>query len=92
MPFGDYDPRDCENPECKRSFKPRTPWQRHCSENCNNHCTYMRVVLPKRMRQYEKRLEKTTGHADKAAEAARLKTRLAGCRAKMGVFLAGTKG
>lgn len=87
MPFGEYDPKGCENPECGRRFKPRTPWQRHCSVNCNNRCTYMTTVLPKRIRQYERRLAKMSGQPNRASAASHLKTRLDGCRSKMGAFL-----
>lgn len=57
MPFGKYDKIECQNPECGKKFAPETPWQRHCCEECRNHCTYFRVTLPKRIAKYERQLE-----------------------------------
>ena len=58
MPFGDYDKESCKNPECRKMFKPVTPWQVCCCKACNNHCVYLRTVLKKRLKMAEARFEK----------------------------------
>lgn len=56
MPFGDYKEKNCGNPECAELFKPVTPWQDHCCDECRYHCKYLRTVIPRRLRQAEARL------------------------------------
>lgn len=92
MPFGPLEPRNCENPECGKRFVPHTPWQRHCEEKCKMRCVYLRVVLPKRIKKYEKRLEVLTRNPKKAGYARRLTASLAACRLKMGSFKAALAG
>jgi len=49
MPFGEYKSIRCDNPDCKKWFRPVTSWQRHCSKRCSNHAVYLRTVLLKRL-------------------------------------------
>lgn len=88
MPFGEYEARNCENPDCGKRFTPGVPWQRHCQESCRNHCVYLRVVLPKRIQRYEKRLLAMSGSSlgmsgRKAGKANRLKLALESCRKQL---------
>lgn len=83
MPFGEYEPRNCENPDCGKRFTPTVPWQRHCQESCRNHCVYLRIVLPKRIRKYEKRLASLSGPARLSGRTNRLKIALEGCRSRL---------
>jgi hypothetical protein len=49
MSFGDYKQIRCDNPDCKKLFKPVTSWQTHCTRKCANHAVYLRTVLLKRL-------------------------------------------
>jgi hypothetical protein len=51
MPFGEYKSIRCDNPDCKKLFKPVTSWQTHCTRKCANHAVYLRTVLLKRLEQ-----------------------------------------
>ena len=92
MPFGKYDPIVCENPECEKKFVPETPWQRHCCQDCRNHCTYIRVTLPKRILQYEKLITSLSGNPGKHKRVTRLRGKVTGYRSQVKVFMAGLKG
>lgn len=89
MPSETYEKETCESPKCRKRFTPTRPWQRHCSERCANHCAYLRVTLPKRIQDYEKKLVKLSSDPEKKDRARRLETRLSGCRAEVKAFLAG---
>ena len=91
MPFGKYDKLECENPECRKKFVPETPWQRHCCEECRNHCTYLRVTLPKRIAQYEKLLFELAGNPKKAVRYEHTKERVAKWKKTVEVFMGGIK-
>ncbi len=43
-----YGEGTCANPDCKKRFTKSAPHQDHCCDQCRNHHTYLRTVLPKR--------------------------------------------
>lgn len=91
MPFGKYEKTECENPECRKKFVPETPWQRHCCEECRNHCTYMRVTLPKRIAKYEKLVVEMAGNPKKAVRLEHTRDRVAKWKDRVRVFMGGIK-
>ena len=91
MPFGKYEKIECENPECRKKFVPKTPSQRHCSEECGNHCKYVRVTLPKRIAQYEKLILEMAGNPKKAVRLEHTKERVTRWKDRVRVFMGGIK-
>lgn len=92
MPFGKYDDLKCWNPECEKKFTPKTPWQRHCTEDCRSRCTYLRTTLPKRIRRYELKLAAMEADPAKSARAAVLRARLASDKTQVNGFRMAMKG
>lgn len=52
---GSYGEHRCENKDCGQVFTKKSPWQKCCSDECRNHRTYVRTVLPKRHKMAGKR-------------------------------------
>lgn len=82
----------CENPECVEKFVPTTPWQRHCCEECRNHCAYLRVTLPKRIAKYEKLILSMSGKPKKAVRVANTRERISKWKTKLAQVNAAMKG
>lgn len=82
----------CENPECQKKFVPTRKWQRHCSEECRNHCTYHRVTLPKRIAKYEKLIAKMNGDPKKSVRLGHTEARVKQMRTRIRQFNLGMKG
>lgn len=47
-PFKAQPPKPCENPDCRKTFTPATPWQRACSTPCRMHLRYLEKTKPQR--------------------------------------------
>lgn len=82
----------CENPECLTKFYPTRKWQRHCCEECRNHCTYHRVTLPKRIAKYEKLIATMNGNPKKSVRLGHTQDRVKEMKARIRKFTLGLKG
>lgn len=82
----------CENPKCGKKFVPKKPWQRHCTEECRNHCTYHRVTLPKRIAHYEKLILSMGGNPKKAVRLAHTRERVSKWKSSLKEFNTSLKG
>lgn len=98
MPFGDYKQIRCDNPDCKKLFKPVTSWQTHCTRKCANHAVYLRTVLLKRLERalkngqvppsvLERRLQRGLERLDriKKVSTPEMASRVARLEARMGL-------
>lgn len=92
MPFGDYSPKNCRNPECQKRFKPVTPWQEGCCEACRNRCTYIRTTLPKRLKEAETRLAGLRRRQADPERVRRMEARIAGQRKKVHALMGQMEG
>lgn len=93
MPFGEYDKKPCKNPDCRKLFKPVTPWQVCCCKECNNHCVYLRTVLKKRLKMAETRFErlKKSASPEMAGRIAKIGERLDKRRKDLRIRMAGVR-